>query len=197
MIEVKNLVKKYGDHTAVDHLSFHVDKGQIYGFLGPNGAGKSTTMNIMTGYIASTSGEVLIDGHNILEEPEIPSKFYCGYGTSMIYVQTNGKCYACCDNVATNSHYIGDIYSGITFSNHSINNTICKNCTYLKLCGGRCGRMHKDFTTERVKQYCELNIYMFNLILENIDKIKEIISKYPEFYNKIMDTMISYTEYTA
>ena len=49
MIEVKNLVKKYGDHTAVDHLSFHVDKGQIYGFLGPNGAGKSTTMNIMTG----------------------------------------------------------------------------------------------------------------------------------------------------
>ena len=48
MIEVKNLVKKYGDHTAVDHLSFTVEKGQIYGFLGPNGAGKSTTMNIMT-----------------------------------------------------------------------------------------------------------------------------------------------------
>ena len=60
MIEVKNLVKRYGDHLAVDHLSFHVDKGQIYGFLGPNGAGKSTTMNIMTGYIASTEGEVLI-----------------------------------------------------------------------------------------------------------------------------------------
>lgn len=74
MIEVKNLVKKYGDHTAVDHLSFHVDKGQIYGFLGPNGAGKSTTMNIMTGYIAPTSGEVLIDGHNILEEPEAAKK---------------------------------------------------------------------------------------------------------------------------
>lgn len=70
MIEVKNLVKKYGDHLAVDHLSFHVEKGQIYGFLGPNGAGKSTTMNIMTGYIASTEGEVWIDGHNILEEPE-------------------------------------------------------------------------------------------------------------------------------
>ena len=71
---MKNLVKKYGDHIAVDHLSFHVDKGQIYGFLGPNGAGKSTTMNIMTGYIASTSGEVLIDGHNILEEPEAAKK---------------------------------------------------------------------------------------------------------------------------
>ena len=74
MIEVNNLVKRYGDHLAVDHLSFHVDKGQIYGFLGPNGAGKSTTMNIMTGYIASTEGEVLIDGHNILEEPEKAKK---------------------------------------------------------------------------------------------------------------------------
>lgn len=74
MIEVKNLVKKYGDHLAVDHLSFHVEKGQIYGFLGPNGAGKSTTMNIMTGYIASTDGEVIIIGHNILEEPEEAKK---------------------------------------------------------------------------------------------------------------------------
>lgn len=74
MIEVKNLVKKYGDHLAVDHLSFHVEKGQIYGFLGPNGAGKSTTMNIMTGYIASTDGEVIIKGHNILEEPEEAKK---------------------------------------------------------------------------------------------------------------------------
>lgn len=74
MIEVKNLVKRYGDHLAVDHLSFNVKKGQIYGFLGPNGAGKSTTMNIMTGYIASTEGEVFIDGHNILEEPEAAKK---------------------------------------------------------------------------------------------------------------------------
>ena len=70
MIEVKNLVKKYGDHTAVDHLSFTVEKGQIYGFLGPNGAGKSTTMNIMTGYLGATDGEVLINGHDILKEPE-------------------------------------------------------------------------------------------------------------------------------
>lgn len=53
---------------------------------------------------------------NIIIEPEKPDKFYCGYGSSMIYVQTNGKCYACCDNVATNSHYIGDIFTGIKFS---------------------------------------------------------------------------------
>lgn len=74
MIEVSNLVKKYGDHTAVDHLSFQIEKGKIYGFLGPNGAGKSTTMNMITGYIASTEGKVMIDGHDILEEPEAANK---------------------------------------------------------------------------------------------------------------------------
>ena len=63
MIEVSNLVKKYGDHTAVDHLSFQIEKGKIYGFLGPNGAG-----------IASTEGKVMIDGHDILEEPEAAKK---------------------------------------------------------------------------------------------------------------------------
>ncbi|MCI7274974.1 MAG: ABC transporter ATP-binding protein [Lachnospiraceae bacterium] len=74
MIEVKDLVKIYGDHAAVNHLSFTVEPGQIYGFLGPNGAGKSTTMNIMTGYLAATSGEVIINGHDILEEPEEAKK---------------------------------------------------------------------------------------------------------------------------
>lgn len=74
MIEVRNLVKKYGSHLAVDHLSFVVEKGQIYGFLGPNGAGKSTTMNIMTGYLGATEGEVLVNGHNMLKEPEEAKK---------------------------------------------------------------------------------------------------------------------------
>lgn len=78
MIEVNNLVKKYGNHTAVDHLSFKIEKGKIYGFLGPNGAGKSTTMNMITGYIASTEGNVIIDGHDILEEPE-EAKKHIGY----------------------------------------------------------------------------------------------------------------------
>lgn len=78
MIEVRNLVKKYGNHLAVDHLNFTVESGQIYGFLGPNGAGKSTTMNIMTGYLGATEGEVLINGHNILDEPEA-AKHFIGY----------------------------------------------------------------------------------------------------------------------
>lgn len=70
MIEVTNLTKQYGDHMAVEHLSFRVEKGQIYGFLGPNGAGKSTTMNIITGYIAPSEGTVTIDGKDIQKEPE-------------------------------------------------------------------------------------------------------------------------------
>lgn len=74
MIEVNHLVKRYGDHLAVNDISFTVEKGQIYGFLGPNGAGKSTTMNIITGYIASTEGEIIINGHNILNEPEEAKK---------------------------------------------------------------------------------------------------------------------------
>lgn len=70
MIEVKNLVKRYGNQAAVDDLSFTVEKGQVLGFLGPNGAGKSTTMNIITGYISATEGSVTINGHDVFEEPE-------------------------------------------------------------------------------------------------------------------------------
>ena len=70
MIEVSHLTKRYGGHTAVSDLSFTIEKGQIYGFLGPNGAGKSTTMNIMTGCLAASEGEVRIDGHDIFEEPQ-------------------------------------------------------------------------------------------------------------------------------
>lgn len=70
MVEVKDLVKMYGNHLAVDHLSFTVERGDVLGFLGPNGAGKSTTMNMITGYISATEGTVTINGHDIYEEPE-------------------------------------------------------------------------------------------------------------------------------
>ncbi len=70
MIEVRNLVKDYYGNIAVNDISFTVNAGEIVGFLGPNGAGKSTTMNIITGYISSTSGQAIINGHDIFEEPE-------------------------------------------------------------------------------------------------------------------------------
>ena len=78
MIEVKNLTKRYGRQKALDNVSFSVKKGDILGFLGPNGAGKSTTMNIITGYISSDSGEVLINGKSILDDPE-EAKMSIGY----------------------------------------------------------------------------------------------------------------------
>ena len=74
MIEIEHLTKVYGTHEAVSDLSFRVESGQIYGFLGPNGAGKSTTMNIMTGCLSATSGQVRIDGYDIFEEPQKAKK---------------------------------------------------------------------------------------------------------------------------
>ena len=74
MIEISNLVKKYGDHMAVDHLSLTVEPGKIYGLLGPNGAGKSTTMNIVTGYIGADGGTVKINGYDIFAQPEEAKK---------------------------------------------------------------------------------------------------------------------------
>lgn len=78
MVEVQNLTKRYGNITAVDNISFSVEPGEILGFLGPNGAGKSTTMNIITGYISSTSGTVTIDGFDILDNPK-QAKTKIGY----------------------------------------------------------------------------------------------------------------------
>lgn len=74
MIEINHLVKKYGEHVAVDDLTLTVEPGKIYGFLGPNGAGKSTTMNMITGYLGATSGEVKINGHDIFADPQEAKK---------------------------------------------------------------------------------------------------------------------------
>ncbi|MBQ4243742.1 MAG: ATP-binding cassette domain-containing protein, partial [Clostridia bacterium] len=78
MIEVKNLTRKYGEHTAVDSISFNIEDGRIYGFLGPNGAGKTTTMNIITGCLSATDGQVIINGHDIFDEP-VKAKKCIGY----------------------------------------------------------------------------------------------------------------------
>ncbi len=94
MIEVRNLTKHYGDKHAVNDISFTVEDGEILGFLGPNGAGKSTTMNMLTGYISSTSGQALINGVDILEDP-IKAKSYIGYLPEIppLYVDMTVKSY--------------------------------------------------------------------------------------------------------
>lgn len=94
MIEVRNLTKHYGDKHAVNDISFTVEDGEILGFLGPNGAGKSTTMNMLTGYISSTSGQALINGVDILEDP-IKAKSFIGYLPELppLYVDMTVKGY--------------------------------------------------------------------------------------------------------
>lgn len=74
MIEVKNLSKYYGDFKAVDKLNFRIGEGEIVGFLGPNGAGKSTTMNMLTGYLAASEGQILIDNKDIMEDAKTARK---------------------------------------------------------------------------------------------------------------------------
>lgn len=74
MIEVKNVTKKYGKAVAVDDISFEIKEGEIVGLLGPNGAGKSTTMNMLTGFIEQTEGEIIVDGYNILKKPKKAKK---------------------------------------------------------------------------------------------------------------------------
>lgn len=96
MIEVRHLTKRYGNHVAVSDLSFKIEKGVIYGFLGPNGAGKSTTMNIITGCLGATEGDVLIDGHSITEEPK-SAKRLIGYLPELppLYMDMTPKEYLC------------------------------------------------------------------------------------------------------
>jgi len=78
MIKIENLSKRYGSKLAVDQISFEINRGEILGFLGRNGAGKTTTMNIITGYISSSEGRVLLDGHDILDEPRAVKR-HIGY----------------------------------------------------------------------------------------------------------------------
>ena len=74
MIEVKNVTKKYGKAVAVDDISFEIKEGEIVGLLGPNGAGKSTTMNMLTGFIEQTEGDIIVDGYNMLKKPKRAKK---------------------------------------------------------------------------------------------------------------------------
>jgi len=98
VLEVKDLVKKYGNKTAVNGLNFHINRGEIVGLLGLNGAGKSTTMNCITGYIAPTSGTITVDGHDILKEPD-KAKKVIGYLPEVFSYYSDMKVYEYLDFV--------------------------------------------------------------------------------------------------
>ena len=124
------------------------------------------------------------------------NEFSCGYSRGMVYIQTDGNCYACSDNVEGNIHHIGDVYSGITFPHYKLNKFKCKDCFYRAICMGRCGRMHIEFSNEHINDYCQMNQAMFNLFLRNREQIKQIIKQYPFLKAELEHWILEYTEFT-
>lgn len=124
------------------------------------------------------------------------NEFSCGYSRGMVYVQTNGKCYACSDNVEGNIHHMGDIYKGIVLLHHKLNEFRCKECLYRSICMGRCGRMHMEFSKEHINDYCQMNQAMFDLFLDNKNNLKQIMEQNPSFKKELDNWILEYTEFT-
>lgn len=124
------------------------------------------------------------------------NEFLCGYGHGMIYIQTNGKCYACCDNVEGNVHYMGDINGGVIFPHRKLSEFKCKECFYRSLCMGRCGRMHMEFSEDHINDYCQMNQAMFDLFLKNKKYLERIIKQNKFIRNELDNWILEYTEFT-
>lgn len=131
---------------------------------------------------------------HFLSDTPVPVHYYCGYGKDIIYIQTDGSCHGCCDGIENSSHYIGDLYRSIEFKDMTITSDYCKKCEYLKVCGGRCGRMHKDFDKERINSFCEMNIFLFRKIKEHLPEIQQLINKNTKILDAINDVNMDYTE---
>lgn len=122
--------------------------------------------------------------------------FCCGYNKSMLYIQTNGQCYTCAEDMTTTQNLIGTINETIQFEDFGIKDTLCYNCPYLRMCLGRCGRMHKEFKPEHILEYCKLNRFLFDLIKKNIAKILYYCKK-SNLSLELSDSIFHYTEYTS
>lgn len=121
--------------------------------------------------------------------------FCCGYNDSMVYIQTNGLCYTCAEDMTTKKNLIGDINSDLKFDNFSIIDTQCNSCKYLRMCMGRCGRMHKEFSNSHIKEYCSLNQILFDLIISNYENIQNYCHQY-NISMSLDNPIYHYTEYT-
>ena len=126
---------------------------------------------------------------------EIPDSFCCGYNSSIVFIQTNGNCYTCAENMTTSNNLIGNLQDGIQFENFGLEDTKCASCEYIHMCKGRCGRMHKEFSENHIKEYCDLNKYLFDLILRELPVIKSSIDLFG-LSLEMNDPIYHYTEYT-
>lgn len=132
----------------------------------------------------------------MFEHDRNDSLFSCGYGRGMIYIQTNGTCFACSDNVGSQIHKIGTLDEGVIMPNPSLMDLRCAKCSYRPLCMGRCGRMHKEFSSAHITEYCKLNQYMFNLFLENKSELRSLYNQSELIRNQLKDPALEYTEFT-
>lgn len=132
---------------------------------------------------------------NFIVDNTSPIAFNCGYNESMVYIQTDGSCYTCCEDITSNLNVVGHIEKELSFAEFSLNDTICQSCEYISICLGRCGRMHKDFPAERIKEYCALNKTLFDYIIENKLEILRICEE-KELNIGLDEKVALYTEYT-
>lgn len=123
-------------------------------------------------------------------------EFSCGYSRGMIYVQTDGRCYACSDNVESGTHHMGNIETGIKLGRLSLEQFRCTNCRYRRLCMGRCGRMHMEFAKEHISEYCRMNQFMFDLFLNHQEELEQIMKQFPSYKNELENWLLEYTEFT-
>lgn len=123
-------------------------------------------------------------------------EFSCGYSRGMIYVQTDGNCYACSDNVEGGAHYMGSITSGVTLGRRSLSEFRCAHCNYRRLCMGRCGRMHIEFSEDHISEYCKLNQFMFNMFLTRKRELEQILQNHPQYQEELSSCLLEYTEFT-
>ena len=128
-------------------------------------------------------------------ESEVPDAFCCGYNNSMIYIQTNGTCYTCAEDMLSTRNLVGSIINGIKFPQFGLKDTECMSCSYLTVCKGRCGRMHREFSADHIKEYCMLNKIMFDLIKNHLDEIRELCAQ-NNIRLSVADPIYHYTEYT-
>lgn len=124
-----------------------------------------------------------------------PSGFCCGYNKSMVYIQTDGRCYTCAEDMTTSKNLIGQIDKEIQFDHFGLENTICYGCPYLYICIGRCGRMHREFSMSHVQEYCRLNQILFELIKSHLGEIYDSCRTH-ELQIALDNPIYHYTEYT-
>ncbi len=124
------------------------------------------------------------------------NKFCCGYGSTQIYVQTDGSCYACCDSVLQGIHSIGTIYEGIEFATSEYTEFVCSECKWQNMCMGRCGRMHKEFSEKHILEYCKLNEVMFNLFTEEKSNLIELTEQFPYYKKQLSHWLLDIVELT-